>query len=273
MLSTRILTAAVALPLAVVAIALLPPLALAAVVALLMLAGAGEWAALTAAPRRLFVPAAAALIALALAWDDPGAAFSLADALLALAAVYWLTMIYWVIRYPRGFSATLGRPRWSWPVGLIVLCAPVLAVTAIDDAAHGPLWVLLLCLMIWGADTGAYVAGRTFGRHKLVPRVSPGKTVEGALGGVAVAMLAGALGAFALGYDGSRTIAMVGLGAWVAVISIVGDLTLSMFKRAAGVKDSGRLFPGHGGVLDRLDSLLAAAPWFVIGLHLVLRST
>ena len=273
MLGTRILTAAVALPLAVLAILFLPVMGLAAAVGLLMLAGAWEWAALAGLSDRgriVFTIMAALLMALALtlrAWDGP---ISSDVVVLGLAALFWVAVIRLVLGFPAQWNDTLGRRPLALAVGLVVLVAPVVAVAYIDQADQGPLLVLLLCVMIWGADTGAYAAGRTFGRHKLVPRVSPGKTVEGAVGGLVTAMIIGALGSLVLGLDGWRTLGMAVLGAWIAAISIVGDLTISMFKRSAGVKDSGRLFPGHGGVLDRLDSMLAAAPWFVIGLHVVL---
>ncbi|AWN17042.1 phosphatidate cytidylyltransferase [Salinisphaera sp. LB1] len=273
MLGTRVLTAAVALPLAVLAILFLPPMGLAVTVGVLMLVGAGEWAALAGLAtlgRVVYVAAAGVVMALALGLSESGGPVSSDAVVLGLAAVFWVGAIGLVIRFPARWHATLGRRPVALVVGLIVLAAPVVAVAYIDQADQGPLLVLLLCLMIWGADTGAYVAGRTLGRHKLVPRVSPGKTIEGAAGGLATAMILGALGALVLGLDGWRTLGVALLGAWIATISIVGDLTISMFKRSAGVKDSGRLFPGHGGVLDRLDSMLAAAPWFVIGLHLVL---
>ena len=273
MLSTRILTAAVALPLAVLAILFLPAVGLAIFVGALMLAGAWEWAALTGLERTgrtIFTVLAACVMVLVLGLRETSGPVSSDIVVLGLAAIFWLAVVGLVIRFPAQWRTTLGRRPLALAVGLVVLAAPVVAVAYIDQADQGPLLVLLLCLMIWGADTGAYVAGRTLGRHMLVPRVSPGKTLEGAVGGIATAMILGVLGAFVLDLDGWRTLGMALLGGWIAAISIVGDLTISMFKRSAGVKDSGRLFPGHGGVLDRLDSMLAAAPWFVIGLHMVL---
>ncbi|HET7312848.1 phosphatidate cytidylyltransferase [Salinisphaera sp.] len=275
MLATRVLTAAVALPLTVLAILFLPALGLAAAVGVLMLAAAWEWGALArldAGGRIGFVLVAGLVMAIALGLRDAGGPASTAAVILGLAALFWVAAVRLVLRFPAEWNATLGRRPLALIVGLVVLVAPVLAVAYVDQADEGPLLVLLLCVMIWGADTGAYAAGRTLGRHKLAPRVSPGKTVEGAIGGLVAAMIVGALGALVLGLDGWRTLGMALLGGWIAAISIVGDLTLSMFKRSAGVKDSGRFFPGHGGVLDRLDSMLAAAPWFVIGLYIVLRA-
>jgi phosphatidate cytidylyltransferase len=128
--------------------------------------------------------------------------------------------------------------------------------------------------LIFAADTGAYFAGRRFGRRKLAPSVSPGKSVEGAIGGLmlcAVWALSGGVWVFFSGHyeAGGRLAAFVLLSLLVAVVSILGDLSESLFKRAAGVKDSGNILPGHGGILDRTDSLLAAAPLMALGLFLL----
>jgi len=117
--------------------------------------------------------------------------------------------------------------------------------------------------MVSAADIGAYFAGRAFGRHKLAPRVSPGKTVEGALGGLAMVALVAGCGAV---YFGLPPLILIAFGLAVGIFSIIGDLTESMFKRAAALKDSGTLLPGHGGLLDRIDSVAAAAPWYALGL-------
>jgi phosphatidate cytidylyltransferase len=124
--------------------------------------------------------------------------------------------------------------------------------------------LLLALLIVWGADIGAYFAGSRFGRRKLAPRISPGKTWAGVYGALALAALVAAVGGWLLGFDAAGCIALV-LAAWVTVAaSIVGDLTESLLKRHAQVKDSGALFPGHGGLLDRLDSVLAALPVFAL---------
>lgn len=125
--------------------------------------------------------------------------------------------------------------------------------------------MLLLCLaLVWAADSAAYLVGRRFGRRKLCPQVSPGKTVEGLLGGLVGAALVGLIAGLALGLGGLRLAALVGLATACAAVSVVGDLAESLFKRRAGVKDSGDLLPGHGGVLDRIDALIAAAPLFAL---------
>jgi phosphatidate cytidylyltransferase len=123
--------------------------------------------------------------------------------------------------------------------------------------------LLLLLLIVVGADTGAYFSGKLFGRVKLAPRISPGKTWEGVIGGMAVVSVLAAIYAV---QTGGKLSVYLPLCLAIAVISIVGDLTVSVFKRRAGVKDSGRFFPGHGGVLDRIDSIAAATPVFALAL-------
>ena len=115
----------------------------------------------------------------------------------------------------------------------------------------------------WAADTGAFVAGKLFGRVKLAPQISPGKTWEGVIGGLLTVAVLAVAGAYL--FD-ARVSVLVPFCLAVACASIVGDLTVSMFKRNAGLKDSGNLFPGHGGVLDRVDSVTAAVPLFVFAL-------
>ncbi|HLV25107.1 MAG TPA: phosphatidate cytidylyltransferase [Gemmatimonadales bacterium] len=132
------------------------------------------------------------------------------------------------------------------------------------DALGGTALVMLPVLLTWGSDIGAYFVGRTFGRRKLIPAVSPGKTVEGAIGGLVTTMLlALAIGRFVLPEVASLGFTTAGallFGALISVAAQVGDLAESLLKREAGVKDSSHLVPGHGGVFDRLDSLLFTLP-------------
>jgi phosphatidate cytidylyltransferase len=144
-------------------------------------------------------------------------------------------------------------PAWALLTRILMINGPI----------RGPLWVLWLLTVVAGADVGAYFAGRAFGRLALAPRVSPKKTWEGLLGGLVCGVTVAVLGAAWLGVP---RLEFFWLGIVLVLASAVGDLTESLFKRFAGLKDSGQLLPGHGGVLDRIDALTAAVPFFVLGL-------
>ena len=130
--------------------------------------------------------------------------------------------------------------------------------------------LVIICLLVWGADTGAYFIGRAFGKHKLSSNVSPGKTWEGVGGALLMGLVLGWVGTWLLRIDLGSVLLFVLLCEITIAMSVVGDLTESLFKRQSGVKDSGRLLPGHGGLLDRVDGLIAAAPVFFLGLGVIL---
>lgn len=270
MLSTRIATAAVVVPLVVLGILYLPTLAIALVFAAFMLVGAWEWAGLlrlTSTARIVFVAVVALTLMLVAGLRSHTWMLGIENLFIGLACIWWLFAIYWISRFPDGWATIIGRLDAGVVIGVITLVAPAAAVTYLHQSDDGALLLLTFFVLVWAADTGAYFAGRALGRHKLAAQVSPGKTWEGAIGGLFTSIIIAGLGAWLLGYMPQQALAFICLGAWIAAISVVGDLTISMFKRQANLKDSGTLFPGHGGVLDRLDSVLAAAPWFVAGLH------
>ncbi|MBF0158300.1 MAG: phosphatidate cytidylyltransferase [Magnetococcales bacterium] len=144
-------------------------------------------------------------------------------------------------------------------IGLIYCVVPLLQMNTLHALPQGKEWLLYLLMVVWGTDIGAYLVGRLMGRHKMAPVISPGKSWEGACGG----LVAGALAGWSIVPLLSLTLAtesVMMLSIVVSVASQVGDLIESLFKREAGVKDSRALIPGHGGLLDRLDSLLFAVP-------------
>lgn len=278
MLRQRLVTAAILLPLFLYSLFALDPNAFAVLLAVVVLLGAWEWAALMGlgGGRRI---AYAALVGLALAAcaatiGTPG----LPQVILAGAVVWWLVALGIIQRFrgadgtdtaPAGVAALRGR----WAPGLIgiaVLAPAWLAIVLVHATAlDGAGFVLLLMLLVWGADSGAFFAGRRWGQRRLAPHVSPGKTWAGVYGALAVAALvAGGAGALWLGLGGAALVTLVLLGLVTVLFSIVGDLFESLAKRVAGVKDSGSLLPGHGGVLDRIDSVTAAAPVFALGLSM-----
>ena len=265
MLRQRILTA-VALGVALLVILLWLPQSVAlGVFALIVLMGAWEWSAFPrfGAPVARFVYVLAVAVAMAAAYQvtrDPARL----EVLMLCALAWWALAFLWVTLAP-------GRHSRATVIiaGLFVLVPAWVALADLyqwsdTERAPGAERALFLLALVWAADIGAYFAGRAFGRLKLAPRVSPSKTWEGVLGGLALSAVVAFLGANWFGAD--RT-AFVSLCLAVVLLSIVGDLTESMFKRYAGLKDSGSIFPGHGGVLDRIDSVTAAAPAFLLGLR------
>ena len=265
---TRLLTAAVllGLVLALVCYGSLPWVG--GVFAIVGLRAGWEWAALCpglSGTRRavLMVVLGLALAALWVALPAAGVA-----ALLWAALAWWALALVLVRRFP-------ATPRWlDSPAAqaAIIVLALAAAWLALVQLAAGGRGVLLLCLVtVWVADSVAYLVGRRVGRRKLCPRVSPGKTVEGMVGGLGGAALAGLIAGLAWQLGGPRTLELIVLTTACAGVSVIGDLAESLFKRRAGVKDSSHLLPGHGGVLDRIDALLAAAPLFALTVPWLLR--
>ena len=264
MLRQRIITALILGPLAVVAILFLPHVALMGVLAAAVLAGAWEWSAFPGFTRHsarwAYVGCVAACLVAAWWWLDSGR--GTLDGLLYATLAWWLFALIWVVAAPGRVN-----PLSAGIAGLFVLVPAWLALVRLHAAA--PALMLFLLLLAVSADIGAYFAGRRYGRHKLAPQVSPGKTWEGVLGGL---LASGGMAAIGVAwFSPDRGLAnpagFIALCLVVVVASIIGDLTESMFKRHAGLKDSGTLLPGHGGVLDRVDSITAAAPVFLLGLE------
>jgi phosphatidate cytidylyltransferase len=263
MLRTRILTAAVLASILLAGLFLLsPPWAVWAFGAVFTI-GAWEWAGFGAlrapAARIAYATGVALVLLLAWRWSAEPPRLML---LLRAACAWWAIALLWL-----SWAPARHQPILVLVCGLPVLVPAFIALARLQVAtsgfAAGPQIVLWLVLLVMAADVGAYAVGRSFGRRKLAPRVSPGKTLEGALGGIAMVALVAWAGA---AHFGLPQPAVVAFGCAVGIFSIIGDLTESMFKRAAGLKDSGALLPGHGGLLDRIDSVTAAAPLYALGL-------
>ena len=149
------------------------------------------------------------------------------------------------------------------------MCSSDLVLVSIHGSLpHGHWWTLLALVIVWASDIGAYFSGRRFGKRKLAPQISPGKTWAGTYGAMVAGVLVGVIGGWLLDVRGGQLVALALLAAVTVAISIVGDLIESLMKRHARIKDSGSIFLGHGGLLDRLDSVFAALPVFVAGLWL-----
>ena len=188
---------------------------------------------------------------------------------LLVSVIWWIIATLFVLSFPDTKGIWSAKPIRCL-IGLFVLLPMWSALVFIREAdlKHAPEWgglwiILYMLLMVWAADVGAYFSGKAWGDAKLAPKVSPGKSWAGAWGGIVSTVVLSFFAAYLLELSSVLTIQLVVITIITAVISIIGDLTESMFKRIRGIKDSSQLLPGHGGILDRIDSLAAAVPVFV----------
>ena len=256
MLWQRVITALVALAALIVVLFVLPAMAVKLVIATLILVGAWEWSGFLRLESRGFRLVYVGLMATLLAASVAFSGERSIELVLKIALAWWLLALLWVFIFPTPIPRLAG-----WTCGVLVLIPAYIAIISVYTLE--PSLLMFVLIIVWAADIGAYFTGKRFGRVKLAPNISPGKTWEGVLGGLFLVAVLVLLRAQWLEIDIALLLPFC---LAVAVISIIGDLTVSMFKRDAGVKDSGRLFPGHGGVLDRIDSVTAAAPLFALGI-------
>lgn len=271
MLKQRIITALILIPLTVWAIFGLPNVYLAWLLGALVMLGAWEWTRMIPlhhlATRLTYLAlTGTALIATGIYLYRMGAL----TPVLIVALIWWLFAFLWVVSYRAG-SANKDRLRSvKYVAGFLTLVPAWGALVAIHaDSERGPWMLLFVMVLMWVADSGAYFSGRKWGRHKLAPYVSPGKTWEGVAGALVASTLYGFAGGWQFGYQGHRLGVFVVLCIVTVAFSILGDLWESLLKRDQGIKDSGTLLPGHGGVLDRIDSLTSGAPIYLLGLLLM----
>lgn len=261
MLKTRVVTALVLLALFVPAVFLLPPLGWALFAAVIAGLGAWEFGRLASFPATASIVcgALATAICVALTQSNPdllaGGPTSLGTrAILVMAALFWLFVVPLWLR----FKWRLPKSILALPVGLLLIVPTWVALVVLWRI--GPLTLFLVMALVWIADIAAYFTGRAFGRRKLAPSISPGKTWEGAWGAVVGVVLYGVTVLLLGGFPGVPLAAAIVVLPLLTFISIEGDLFESLLKRQAGLKDSSGLLPGHGGVLDRIDSLTSTLP-------------
>ncbi|WP_133127921.1 phosphatidate cytidylyltransferase [Legionella nagasakiensis] len=261
MFKQRLLTSLVLVPLVLIAIYFAAPWILAVVILLLLIIGGWEWLHLIPVFRLL-----------------PKCVFILALVLMTWLSTYWLDywlfagLILWGLILVAVLTFPASQSFWGFPAivgSACLLLLPLFAnsLGAIYQFPQGKDLVVYLLCLVWAADIGAYLSGKSWGRMKLIPQVSPGKTMEGSVGGVLLAMLV-ALIAY-LYFRPASAILWFSISLSTVFISILGDLFISILKRRCKLKDTGHVFPGHGGVLDRLDSLIAALPLFYCGLRYI----
>ncbi|WLD59208.1 phosphatidate cytidylyltransferase [Salinispirillum sp. LH 10-3-1] len=271
-INSRIKTAIVLIPIMLVGIYLLPLAGFAIFMGLIAVLGAWEWADMAGCGRRmqrllysLFI--GVCVLGLYVVMSQQLVADGWA---LSIAVAWWLLGFALILLYPRA-TGVWGTPFRRLVAGTLVLCSMWVGFYWIKGADESNVLITLLMLLVWGADIGAYYAGRAFGKRKLLPNVSPGKTWAGAIAAIGSAMLIGIV-VVALVVDTQLWrwedyLLLLLFAGSVVVMSIVGDLVESMVKRQRGLKDSGALLPGHGGIMDRIDSMCAAAPVFAAFLY------
>ncbi|RLA42085.1 MAG: phosphatidate cytidylyltransferase [Gammaproteobacteria bacterium] len=275
MLKQRVITGFILAVSFLAALFTLPTLGFIALMAVVLAYAAWEWSHLSGlssvAGRGFYMFAVVAIGAAIAAYIGFEQNILLAEPprfLLLLACTWWAIAVLWVQSYPS--SAVLWGRRWlCLLMGVFVLLPMWLAFAGLMSLAEGPTLVLAVVLLVALADIGGYFVGRAIGRTKLAPKVSPGKTWEGLLGGQLAIVIVVATTGWFLGFEPSRIGLWLGLAMVTGLASVLGDLLESMVKRHRGVKDSGTILPGHGGVLDRIDGLTAALPVFSLGLSLL----
>lgn len=261
MLKQRVITALILAPIAIAGVFLLPLFEFSLFIGAVIAVGAWEWAKLAGYEGSVrFVYAGGIVILLGLAWFVPPMWVLLAGSL------WWLVSLILVVRYPAATDSW--SPAWvRAAIGVFVLVPGWTGLLVLKSQADSNYLILLLFFLIWGADIGAYFAGRAFGVSKLAPQVSPGKSRAGLYGGLASALVITMVMTLWLGKPelvSPGGLIFVAGCMLVVLISVLGDLVVSMFKRERGIKDSSHLLPGHGGILDRIDSLLSAGPVFAL---------
>ena len=267
MLKSRLLTAFLMGPLILWAIYAMPENYFALFSFVLVSLGAWEWAAFAGwekpLQRGLFFLTNILLFGVVIYLQNT----DLNLTIVSLSLLWWLLCIPLLLTFPFKQNHLLHKRVVKTFVGIVLLSATLVSMMLIrNNPDYGSGFVLYLVLTIWFADSGAYFAGRSLGKVKLIPNVSPGKTWEGVAGAVAVTLIVALVSVNLLNIPSSLSVMFILVTFVTVVYSIVGDLSESMFKRMANIKDSGNLLPGHGGILDRIDSLMSAFPIFFAGL-------
>lgn len=274
MLKYRLITALILIPLVIAALFFLPPLVFSLVTLAVCMLAAWEWgqlAGLVSYSQRIWLSIACGFLLAAMMLTLPDYHYSITFVPVCLSL--WISLAWWsvalllVLFYPSSAAMWRHSRVLRLCFGLLTIVPFFWGMLALRQFEYetnpfsGAWWLLYVMVLVWGADSGAYLFGKLFGRRKLAPKVSPGKTWEGFIGGLATsAMIALLFSHYAPLSISTFTLLMCSIVATLA--SVLGDLTESMFKREAGIKDSSHLIPGHGGVLDRIDSLTAAIPVF-----------
>ena len=222
-----------------------------------------EWARLSGINNKA-VRALFALLIAAITWAIPQFLADTIQWLIYVAVLWWFSISYF-LKFARPKAASSDLKADKLFIAFVVLPAAALAMQKIHGMQQGADWLFYALALVWVADIGAYFSGKKFGKNKLAPNISPGKTKEGLIGAVIATSIYTLIASYYFELDTERSALLVLLSVILTFISVSGDLYFSFLKREAGVKDSGNILPGHGGILDRIDSVLAAMPVFVVG--------
>lgn len=264
MLLHRILTA-IALAVPVVWIILFPPIQILMYLLLVIALVSGyEWASLAGVKSKL-VRAIFAIVIAAVSWLFVEYFYQYTMWYVALSVIWWSGIHIYLRKATPVHKGSIFSPG-KLAVALLVIPAAVIAMYKVHDVSQGGEWLLYGLMLVWVADIGAYFSGKKFGKIKLAPDISPGKTKEGLWGAILATSVYSLAAGLYFGLDLQRIVFLLLLSLVLTVISVTGDLYESFLKRESGFKDSGNILPGHGGILDRIDGVLAAMPVFLVGL-------
>lgn len=284
MLKYRLISAFILIPVVIAALFFLPLIGFAITTLVVCMLAAWEWGQLSGFVNRtqrvwlaVFCGLLLALMLFTLPEYHYGVDIAVVEGSLWLSLFWWVAALLLVLFYPASAAFWRNSKALRLVFGLMTIVPFFWGMVALRgwhyDANHyyGAIWLLYVMILVWGADSGAYMFGKLFGKHKLAPKVSPGKTWQGFIGGLFTAAVISWIYGVVVNLEVAPSTLLI-CSVVAALASVLGDLTESMFKREAGIKDSGNLIPGHGGILDRIDSLTAAVPVFACLMLLVFRT-
>lgn len=284
MLKYRLISAFILIPVVIAALFWLPLIGFAIATLVVCMLAAWEWGQFSGfvnRSQRVWLAVLCGLLLSLMLFTLPD--YTAGVDLLVVQGALWLSLFWWiaalllVLRYPDSAAFWRNSKALRLAFGLMTIVPFFWGMVALRgwhyDTNHyyGAVWLLYVMILVWGADSGAYMFGKLFGKHKLAPKVSPGKTWQGFIGGLFTAAVISWIYGMVFNLEVPPSTLLI-CSIVAALASVLGDLTESMFKREAGIKDSGNLIPGHGGILDRIDSLTAAVPVFACLMLLVFRT-
>ena len=266
MLKDRVITAAVLIPLVIAFIFFVETIWFSALFAVVVAIGGWEWAGLSKLDDKMkyFYVTVTLLLLSAIYFLDNHLIF---NSLILLGLIYWFFAVVLVVSYQNKRNLLPKNVSILLIIGFLLLIPMWTSLVVLkSNAEQGPMLIMLLMLLIWGADTAAYFGGKKWGKKKLANHVSPGKTWEGTITGISASIVIALCYVIVSNQNLEDGLLFVGLSILTVIGSVFGDLMESIVKREAGQKDSGNILPGHGGVMDRIDSLTAASPIYAFGL-------